>query len=60
MEFDIDVDIVKKVYAEYEKDVAPLRESGYSSENICLVDPYKTVWKEQVISTDFLLAYVTV
>lgn len=51
MEFDIDEGIVKKVLAEYEKDVAPLRETGYSSENICVVDPYKTVWKEQVIST---------
>ena len=56
MEFDIDEGIVKKVLAEYEKDVAPLRETGYSSENICVVDPYKTVWKEQVISTIFLFA----
>ena len=56
MEFDIDEGIVKKVLAEYEKDVAPLRETGYSSENICVVDPYKTVWKEQVISTYLLFA----
>lgn len=55
MEFDIDEGIVKKVLAEYEKDVAPLRETGYSSENICVVDPYKTVWKEQVISTIFCI-----
>ena len=45
IEFDVNMDIVKKLLAEYEADVAPHRE--YSTDDICVVDPYKTVWKEQ-------------
>lgn len=48
IEVDLDVDVVRKIRAGYEADVAP--NLGYSTDDICYVDPYhpdKEVWDDE-------------
>lgn len=48
-EVDMDLDVVKRIRADYEKDVLPVLETGHSTENFCLTSPYNadtSIWDE--------------
>ena len=40
MEFDVDLGVVSRIWAEYEKDVRPHLTTGNSTDDFCLVTPY--------------------
>jgi len=40
MEFDVDLEVVSRIWAEYEKDVRPHLNTGNSTDDFCLVTPY--------------------
>jgi len=48
-EVDLDLDAVKNVRADYEKDVLPYLETGHSTDDFCLTSPYNSdtsIWDE--------------
>jgi hypothetical protein len=40
MEYDVDLEVVSRIWAEYEKDVRPHLTTGNSTDDFCLVTPY--------------------
>ena len=56
-EFDVDLDTIKLIWKEYEKDVRPYLNTGNSTDDFCLVTPYNpetTTWEHDdgVIRSD--------
>ena len=47
MEYDVDLEVISRIWAEYEKDVRPHLTTGNSTDDFCLVTPYNpetTTW----------------
>ena len=62
MEFDVDLEVVSRIWAEYEKDVRPHLTTGNSTDDFCLVTPYNpetTTWEHHdgVVRSDIKVCF---
>ena len=62
MEYDVDLEVVSRIWAEYEKDVRPHLTTGNSTDDFCLVTPYNpetVTWEHDdgVIRSDIKVCF---